>query len=135
MDDLHHALGAGPPSGTCQVVLFVPSLDRTGEPIDQAHWQGEALAVLSTLFRGATSFPPGRGAWRDDDNDGELLFEDSQMVMSYADPDLLDRDDVVDALRDFLHRMGREANQGEIGVVIDGEYFGITDFDAQEGDQ
>jgi len=27
-----------------------------------------------------------------------------------------------------LSRMGREAKQGEIGVVIDGKYFGITDY-------
>jgi len=24
--------------------------------------------------------------------------------------------------------MGREANQGEIGVVIDGRYYGITEY-------
>jgi len=27
-----------------------------------------------------------------------------------------------------LRRMGREANQGEIGVVIDGKYYGITEY-------
>jgi hypothetical protein len=27
-----------------------------------------------------------------------------------------------------LSRMGRDANQGEIGVVIDGKYYGITDY-------
>jgi hypothetical protein len=27
-----------------------------------------------------------------------------------------------------LSRMGREANQGEIGVVIDGKYYGITQY-------
>jgi hypothetical protein len=27
-----------------------------------------------------------------------------------------------------LSRMGRDANQGEIGVVIDGKYYGITQF-------
>ena len=27
-----------------------------------------------------------------------------------------------------LSRMGREANQGEVGVVIDGRYYGITEY-------
>jgi hypothetical protein len=27
-----------------------------------------------------------------------------------------------------LSRMGRQANQGEIGVVIDGKYYGITEY-------
>jgi hypothetical protein len=37
----------------------------------------------------------------------------------------------VDALTDLyrtLCRMGRQANQGEIEVVIDGKYYGITEY-------
>lgn len=40
---------------------------------------------------------------------------------------------MVDALSDLyrtLSRMGRQANQGEIGVVIDGKYYGITEYAA-----
>lgn len=33
-------------------------------------------------------------------------------------------------LRAFLHRMGREANQAEIGIVIGDKYYGISDFDS-----
>lgn len=29
----------------------------------------------------------------------------------------------------FLHRLGRDANQGEVGVVVEGTYQGITEFD------
>ena len=32
-------------------------------------------------------------------------------------------------LRAHLHRLGREGRQGEVGVVIGSEYFGITEFD------
>lgn len=32
-------------------------------------------------------------------------------------------------LRAFLHRMGREANEGKIGLVLDGHYIGITEFE------
>jgi hypothetical protein len=27
-----------------------------------------------------------------------------------------------------LSRMGRQASQGEVGVVIDGKYYGITEY-------
>ncbi len=31
-------------------------------------------------------------------------------------------------LKEFLIRLGRETNQGEVGVVIDGIYYGFTQF-------
>lgn len=35
---------------------------------------------------------------------------------------------VLSKLYRTLSRMGREANQGEIGVVIDGTYYGIAEY-------
>jgi len=32
-------------------------------------------------------------------------------------------------LRTFLHRFGREANQGEVGLIISGDYYGISEYD------
>jgi hypothetical protein len=61
MSDIGELLGAGPPAGTVQLTLFVPSVDRASQPIDQAYWRDEALRTLGRLFRGATAFPPGRG--------------------------------------------------------------------------
>lgn len=126
---LHEALGGGPPAGVDQVTLFVPSVDRFGEPIDQGYWTEQALTTFGRLFRGATAFPPGRGVWRDDDRDGELVFDDTQMVLSYVPEDAFTDDKVVKELRAFLCRMGRDANQGEVGIVIDGTYIGIVDYE------
>jgi hypothetical protein len=128
-DSLHDSLGAGPPAGVDQVTLFVPSVDRDGEPIDQAYWTEQALATFGQLFRGATAFPPGRGVWRDDERDGALVYDDTQMVLSYVAGGALADDEIVKRLRAFLCRMGREANQGEIGIVIAGTYFGIADYE------
>ena len=115
------------PVGTSLVVVFVPSKDRDGQPIDQEYWVNEVLQTLGRLFRGATAYPRGKGVWRDDQRGGTLLTEEPVIVFSYvADPDL-----TTAALADLyqtLSRMGREAKQGEIGVVIDGKYFGITDY-------
>lgn len=129
MSYLHEALGAGPPAGVDQVTLFVPSLDRHGEPIDQGYWTEQALATFGRLFRGATAFPPGRGVWRDDERGGELVYDDTQMVTSYVPSGSFDDEETVKKLKEFLCRMGRDANQGEIGIVIDGTYFGIVDYE------
>ena len=128
MENLREQLGAGPSTGTLQITLFVPSVDRNGVPINQEMWREEALHVLGRLFRGATAFPPGCGVWRDDARGGELVFDDTVLVTSYVDPQLLDEQRLGE-LRGFLHSLGREARQGEVGVVVGGSYYGITEFD------
>jgi hypothetical protein len=50
------------------------------------------------------------------------------MVTSYVTEDLLSDHEILKRLRTFLYRMGREADQGEVGIVIDGTYFGIIDY-------
>jgi len=128
MPNLGDALGARLPSGTLQITLFIPSVDRNQQPIDQGAWREDGLATLARLFRGATAFPPGRGAWRDDARGGTLVFDDAVLVTSYADAAAL-TDSALAELRNFLHRLGREARQGEVGVIIGGDYYGITEYD------
>jgi hypothetical protein len=85
------------------------------------------LTTLGRLFRGATAYPRGRGVWRDDARGGALLKEEPVIVFSYVGEGAL----TVTALGELyrtLSRMGRQANQGEIGVVIDGKYYGITEY-------
>jgi hypothetical protein len=128
VQDLGEQLGAGSPAGTLQVTIFIPSVDREGRGIDQAFWREEALRIFGRLFRGATAFPPGRGVWRDDARGGELVFDDTVLVTSYVDPAAL-AERTLGELRPFLHRLGREARQGEVGIVVGGSYYGITEFD------
>jgi hypothetical protein len=118
------------PVGASLVVVFVPSKDRNGKPIDQDHWVDEILTTLGRLFRGATAYPRGRGVWRDDAQGGKLLTEEPIIVFSYVAEDALTLPNLTDLYR-TLSRMGREANQGEIGVVIDGKYYGITDYQGE----
>lgn len=130
--DFREALGANEPSGTLQVTVFIPSVDRGGYAIDSEFWREECLRVLATLFRGATAFPPGRGAWRDDERGGQLVFDDTVLVTSYADPGTVTEPALL-RLREFLHRLGRDANQGEVGVVVAGHYYGIKQYDSENG--
>jgi len=115
------------PVGASLLVVFVPSVARDGAPIDQDYWVDEVLTTLGTLFRGATAYPRGRGVWRDDERGGTLVREEPVIVFSYV----AERDMTAEALSELyrtLSRMGRETNQGEIGVVIDGKYYGITEY-------
>jgi hypothetical protein len=115
------------PVGTSLIVVFVPSQDRDGQPIDQENWVDEVLTTLGRLFRGATAYPRGRGVWRDDARGGALLKEEPVIVFSYVAENALTAAALADLYR-TLSRMGRRANQGEIGVVIDGNYYGITEY-------
>ena len=126
----HEVFRSGLPAGTSLVVVFVPSKDRDGQPIDQDHWVDDVLTTLGTLFRGGTAYPRGRGVWRDDERGGVLLREEPVIVFSYA-PEGAMTAAALGTLYTTLSRMGRGANQGEVGVVIDGKYYGITEYAAE----
>jgi hypothetical protein len=122
MADFAGALGASRAASTL-LVLFIPSRDRHDRAIDQEHWVDEALGVLGTLFGGATAFPQGKGVWRDDAQGGRLLFDAPVVIQCYTSEQAIERQ--APRLREFLHRMGREARQGAIGLVIDRDYLEI----------
>jgi hypothetical protein len=134
MIDWHKTLGGGPPSGTIQITLFIASVDREGKTIEQVYWRDQSLAIFGKLFRGATAFPPGRGVWRDDQNNGTLIYDETILITSYIAPEILTQETTTE-LRRFLHRYGRESNQGEVGLIVEGSYIGITQFDQGEEDE
>jgi hypothetical protein len=125
---LQQRLGADQAVGTIHLVLFIPTVDRQGRKLRGRSWTRKALETLGKLFRGATAYPQGLGVWRDDAAGGKLVFDDTTLVFSYIAPKDL-TPGALSELRRFLHRMGREANQGEVGLVIDGRYLGISRFD------
>jgi hypothetical protein len=122
MADFAGALGASRAASTL-LVLFIPSRDRNDLAIDQVYWVDEALNVLGTLFGGATAFPQGKGVWRDDAQGGKLLFDEPVVIQCYTNEQAVERQ--ASKLREFFHRMGREAKQGAIGLVIDRDYLEI----------
>jgi hypothetical protein len=56
-----------------------------------------------------------------------LLKEEPVIVFSYAAEGSLTMAALESVYR-ALSRMGRQASQGEVGVVIDGKYYGITEY-------
>ena len=72
---------------------------------------------------GQPPFRKGEGIWRDDAQGGKLLFDEPVVIQCYTSEHVIEQK--MPALRDFLHRMGREARQGAIGLVIDDDYLEI----------
>jgi hypothetical protein len=122
MNDHATRLGASK-SASSLLVLFIPSHDRLDQPIEQDYWVEEALKALGTAFGGATAFPQGRGVWRDDAQGGKLLFDEPVVIQCYTSEEALEQQ--ASTLRDFLRRLGTEARQGAVGLVIDRDYLEI----------
>jgi hypothetical protein len=56
-----------------------------------------------------------------------VIWEAPVLVYTYIKPEPFVRG--LARLREFLHRLGRETNQGEVGVEFDGNFYRITEFD------
>jgi hypothetical protein len=110
------------------VVLFVPSVQRDGTTaIDQQRWVDAALVMLGRVFGGATAYPKARGIWRDDERGGALVRDEPVVVHCYTTPVDIQEARNLAELGSSCRQMGREAHQGEIGLVVGDEYFAIQD--------
>jgi len=81
---------------------------------------------MTRLFGGATAIE-GEGAWRDDERGGAIKLEKISTIDSFMAKSSWNSK-TVSELGTFLKQMGREANQGEIGLIVDSEYFLIREF-------
>lgn len=105
---------------TTQLILFIPSVDRDSNPINQRLWIHDALQWLGMNFGGATAFPRGLGVWRDDARGGHLVFDRTVVLFCYTTDEAIKQNE--QNLREFMLGMGRETNQGSVAFVID-RYF------------
>jgi hypothetical protein len=105
------------------LVMFLPSVNRRTEPIDQSKWETATLELLATRFGGATAFPKGRGVWRDDEQGGKLIFDETIVIHCYTSIDVVEGS--LSEFHAFLVRLGRETDQGAVGFVLDRTYMEI----------
>jgi hypothetical protein len=111
------------------IVLYIPSVERDGHtPVEQDVWVRKALDFFGSVFGGATAFPKARGIWRDSERNDALIYDEPVMLHRYVDPKQLASDEVQKALGDFCRHLGRETKQGEVGLIVDNEYFAFTKF-------
>lgn len=125
--DLASILGAQQNVSHQVLVLYVPDRDRdNNETGAQRKWVLEAAGLLARIGGGVTIMPPTEGGWLDEENN-RIIWEHPIMVYTYIKPDQFEQ--YLPELREFLHRMGRETNQGEIAMEFDGQFYRITKYD------
>jgi hypothetical protein len=127
--DLGQALGAAEDASIERLTLYIPSHDRDGRRFDPQPWIDEALGLLARIGGGATAMLPADGAWLNPATD-RLVVEKVVPVYTFIDPDRFEQQ--LGALRRFLHRLGRETNQGEVVCEFEGQLFKLRDFDQGE---
>lgn len=110
-----------------QVAVFVPSVERDNVTrIDQDRWTNAALEAFGNIFGRATAYTKAKGVWRDDEQEEKLLFDEPVLVQAYVPPDAVDQA-ARNKLAAFCERLCREANQAEVGVMIDSDYYAVRE--------
>ncbi len=134
--DLKEILGASVLPSSQQLVFYIPNKDKEGSKIKQlAKWIKEARELLSIIGGGETTMPSADGSWLKTDigsikelKEKDILWEKTTLIYTYIYPDKFEIN--LYSLREFLHRFGRETNQGEVVFEIAGEFFRIREYDS-----
>jgi hypothetical protein len=120
------ALGADAGVSSLCFTIYIPNKDKEDREIGtQRRWVLDLIRLLSEINRGATS-QPAEGGWLNDE--GKLILEQPVIVYSYV-KDAREFANNLPRLRAFLHRLGRETNQGEIAFEFEGRFYRIRTFD------
>jgi hypothetical protein len=124
--DFAAALGAEPEPSIQILALYIPDKDRAGiEYGSQRRWVLDAARLLAEMGGGVTILPPVEGGWYDDGS-GRIVWERPVILYTHVKPDVFV--DKLSALREFVHRLGRETSQGEVVVEFDRQLFRIREF-------
>jgi hypothetical protein len=125
--NLVEALGVAEEATQDRMTIYVPSRDQDGKGVDFERWVIGAMRLLSRVGGGATRMPPAQGAWQNPVT-GDLILEEVTLVYSYVDGDAVAAR--LPDIRQFLHAMGRDLNQGEVVLEFNDTFYKIRDFDA-----
>jgi hypothetical protein len=105
--------------------LYIPDKNRHGQYIDSDTWISRAMQLLTEINGGATALPAARGMWKDDR--GNILDERTVIVYSFIKPErFFER---LPVIRAFLHRFGRETDQGEVLIEYGSSAMWIDEYD------
>lgn len=125
--NLRKALGASEETSQQLLSLYIPDKDREGRGFGaQRKWILEAAGILTMIGGGVTIMPAVEGGWLN--AEGKTIWEHPVVVYCYVRPGPFLEE--LPRLRQFLHRLGRDTNQGEVVVEFDGRFYRITKFDA-----
>jgi hypothetical protein len=128
--DLVKALGASIELSPQELRVYIPNKDRQSREFGcQRKWVLEAAELLARIGGGVTMLPPAEGGWYDEANQ-IIVWENPILIYTYVKPDLFEQ--YLPRLREFLHRLGRETDQGEVAFEFDGDFYRINQYDPPE---
>lgn len=109
------------------VILIVPSHDKEEKPLkDQDMWAAQAMELFADLYGGATAFRALAGIYKD--ADGKVYHDTPILIESYVErPKLVDQTTLNELLA-FSKRMGKEARQKAVALIINDVFHLITEF-------
>jgi hypothetical protein len=124
--NLSEALGADSGVSTQCFAMYIPNKDKNGiEFPDQRRWVLEARQLLGEINGGVSVMPAIEGGWMNDD--GVIIWENPVVVYSQIKPEPFVAN--LARVRSYLHRMGRETNQGEVVFEFGDRFYRIRKFD------
>ena len=85
--------------------------------------RSQAVAVLAIGAHGRLRAPA-----RNKPTGRSIVKDEPVVVHCYTTPVDIENGRNLAALGDFCRKLGREARQGEVGLVVGDEYFAIRDF-------
>jgi hypothetical protein len=126
--DIATATGAAAVPSTQCITLYIPDRDKHGKEIgNQRHWVLAAADLLAEVGGGFTIEPASEGGWLDPDTK-TIVWDKTVQIYSYIKPENFVP--FLPKLRGFLHRLGRETNQGEIAFEFDGRFYRLWNFES-----
>lgn len=129
MDEPEHKIAGASSTRRVLIVLWIPSVDRDGNNLpDQAKWTTAALDLFANLYGGATAMPPADGIWRDDDRGGKRIRESPILIHCYVTEEQANERKSQNRLGAFCRKMGKDTRQGEVVLLINGEWHSFKNF-------
>lgn len=126
---LSEILGTEEAPSKQQLVLYIPDKDKNGKQIKHLNqWIKEAREMLTKIGGGAIAFPPADGTWFNPEKN-RIIWEKTKIIYTYIYSDKFEKN--ITLLREFLHRFGRETNQGEVVLEFDGKFYRIRKYDSK----
>ncbi|MCG2725970.1 MAG: hypothetical protein L6420_06905 [Elusimicrobia bacterium] len=133
--NLAEILGAVKAPSKQQLILYIPHKDKTGKNVKNIQkWIKDAKKLLTIIGGGTTTMPPADGTWLKKDiesieklKDEDIVWEKTTLISTHIYEAHFGNN--LSVLRKFLHRFGKETNQGEVAFEFDGSFFRISKYD------
>ncbi len=124
--DLGKVIGATSKASLQVLRLYIPNKDKNSREFGtQRKWVLEAANLLAEIGGGVTIMPAVEGGWVDENR--LIVWEQPIIVYTFIrEKQFLEN---LGKLREFLHRLGRETDQGEVAIEFNNEFYRITQYD------